>query len=520
MATERKTPPAPDADTLAPAVRLGDNGPAGLPGPLHVTLEPAAVVPTTDQALWVAIRNRTNAIGFDAYSAFLQRLLCERQSVGAATCGADPAAPAEAGSLGAPSIDERLADLAARPTIAGTDAYALLVLATEAFLAFEGGVEILPPRQQPQTPLDEPMPGEAGRLGLPLTFAQAQTVLTAYLSANVGGSGQRGLPYLKRVVEALIPPSGRAQGLPFCDGTLNRRLSCPLMVELIWSYWQERGYLVQTMNAIAMRFQNSRRGPHDPLANLAIDPLHPLGNLLWGFVQDRDRLSVQRRALEYEYSYGLALDGRAVAGVRPVERRARFMDAFEQLLHCLVEFYEADAITTVRPDGFKLLQALKELHLELAQSANNQYGELPRTARAEMLVMQYLLARPEMAAFLRGRAMVPYREAWMGQVETMKRLQGWPQTSVTHFRDLADTGEKLLLSVRLGDWIAVDDQAQAMNWARYWKPEVQTYLHASRAVTGRDPAARRVEMQRRLPGAEPALADLVDEAPYLRRLAR
>ena len=38
------------------------------------------------------------------------------------------------------------------------------------------------------------------------------------------------------------------------------------MLELIYSYWLEEGMLVQTMNAVAMRFQNVRSpGEQDPL---------------------------------------------------------------------------------------------------------------------------------------------------------------------------------------------------------------------------------------------------------------
>jgi hypothetical protein len=80
--------------------------------------------------------------------------------------------------------------------------------------------------------------------------------------------------------------------------------------------------------------------------------------------------------------------------------------------------------------------------------------------------------------------MVPYKEPWMPQVDTMKTLQGWTDTTVTHFRDLGVYGEQILLSVRYGDWIAINDEDSAKNWARYWRPELQGYLHAYRAATG------------------------------------
>ena len=79
--------------------------------------------------------------------------------------------------------------------------------------------------------------------------------------------------------------------------------------------------LVQTMNAINRRFQNVRApADSDPLAHLEIDPLRPLNNLLWGYIQDEwNRLSVQRRAYEYDHHYGLSLFGRAVANLRPAD---------------------------------------------------------------------------------------------------------------------------------------------------------------------------------------------------------
>ena len=104
-----------------------------------------------------------------------------------------------------------------------------------------------------------------------------------------------------------------------------------------------------------------------------------------------------------------------------------------------------------------------------------------------MLMMQWMLARPEMREFLRGRYMVPYQEAWMGAVDSMKKLQGWSDTSVTHFHELAVTGERILLSIRYGDWVDIENiEDQAKNWARSWKPEIQRYLHGYLTVSGVD----------------------------------
>jgi hypothetical protein len=103
-----------------------------------------------------------------------------------------------------------------------------------------------------------------------------------------------------------------------------------------------------------------------------------------------------------------------------------------------------------------------------------------------MLIQQWLLSRPEMRDFLRGRYSVPYPEPWMGAVDAMKHLQGWSDVSVRHFRDLAVFGERILLSVRYTNWTQINDQGTAKAWARFWKPEIQSYIHAYRAVTGVD----------------------------------
>lgn len=488
-----------------------------------VTLQRSAAGPTSDQALWVAIRNRTDAISFDRYDEFINRLLCpdppDREDRATATCPSGQFA----GAYGATSVNQIRDSLRDRPNIYGPDAYYLLKLPAQAFLIFESGI-VIDRRRNPVTgepTSDQPVPGLEDpefRLGRPVTLDQIQPILAAYLGSIPGINGK--LPYLDRIVKALIPAAGaRGENLPYCGEILQHRFSCPSLLELIWSYWEEEGMLVQTLNAITLRFQNRRGGARDPLANLEIDPLRPLNNLLWGFVQDEyNRLTVPRRAYEYDHHYGLTLLGKAVPRLESADSRSKFIEAFHNLLNRAAIFFRADADTTLIAEAFPLLNTLKEVHLVLAEGANNQFGDLPWTARVEMLNMQWFLSRTEIREFLRGRHMVPYQEPWMGAVDDMKRLQGWTDTTITHFHELAVTGERILLSVRYGDWVNINNtEDQAKNWARYWKPEVQRYIHAYQTVTGVDMGVevidtRRaterylqpsVHLQRRL-GAQPA----------------
>ena len=260
------------------------------------------------------------------------------------------------------------------------------------------------------------------------------------------------------------------------------------LMELIWSYWQEEGMLAQAFSAIALRFQNIRRpGYTDPLGELELDPLRPLNAFIWGWIEDEpSRLSMVRRAYEYNHHYGLSLVGRAVRQFKPADPRSRFIEAFHNLLGLTAKFYLSDDDTMVVSDAFPILHSLRDVHLLVAEAAHNQFRDLPWAARSEMLMQQWLFARPEMREFLRGRHMVPYKEDWMGAVDAMKRLQGWTDVGVTFFNDLAKFGERLLLSIRYTLWNDIDDPDVAKAWARYFRQEVQGYIHAYRAATGVD----------------------------------
>jgi len=472
-----------------PTPPLGNPGnPLQVGGRMSMSLTRAEVTITDDAALWSAIRNRTDAIRGDKYDDFITRVLCGTGDTGQPVC--NPGVDSSPGQytrshrdLGAP-VEAGRTELASGAGY-GVDAYNLLKLATQAFLFLEAGVVIKRPRNsvggESAGVGSDLVDGEQSRRSEEINFQSLKDDLTAYLAKTNGG-----LPYLDRILRALT--SSKLTESPFCEGVLKYRFTCPSMLELIWSYWHEEGMLVQTMNAICMRFQN-RRGPfeRDPLANLEIDPLRPLNNLLWGYIQDEyNRLTVPRRAYEYDHHYGLKIVGKAVPELRSADSRSKFIEAFHNLLYRAASFYREDADTTVIADGFSLLSSLREVHLLLAEGAHNQFGDLPWTSRAEMMMMQWLLGRPEMREFLRGRAMVPYAEKWMGQVDTMKKLQGWTDTSITHFRNLAVYGEKILLSIRYGDWSEIDDQANAKTWARSFRPELQGYMHGYMSATGVD----------------------------------
>lgn len=465
-------------------------------------MERSAAPQTVDQPLWVAIRNRQKAISFGNYKTFIDEVLCKQEwpedpchPWGIPSLKEKPECPSPVGA--GKKAKRQLGEL----SIHGVGAYELLKTATEAFLLLKCGVAIIGTEKYQHNSTDwettdkEGLPvdwtevlsqskEEAIRLGKGEEglLEHMKDVLSNYLGTD------KLLPYINRVIEAAFP-NEEFVNLPYCYGILKAKASCPCLLELIWSYWHEEGMLVQSLNAISMRFQNKRLRATggDPLSHLELDPLRPLNNILWGYIQEEQhRLTIPRRTYEYDHHYGLRLYGKAVPELQPADSRSKFLEAFHNLLHRCSVFYKEDDNTMIISDAYPVLNALKEVHLLLAQGAHNQFGDLPWTARVEMLIQQWIMARPEIRDFLQSRAMVPYKEDWMPQVDTMKKMQGWTDTTVTHFGELGVFGEQILLSIRYGDWIDVTDQMQAKNWARYWRPEIQGYIHAYRAVTGVD----------------------------------
>jgi hypothetical protein len=476
-------PSASSSITISRDLQIAPSPPQAINGDVRVTLGRSGTTLTPDMALWTYIRMATGAISFANYKKFMDDVLCGRKQ-----------------GEQVETRTRRHRHLGLALPFPGVEPYTLVKRATEVFLMTHCGVKGDNGFGFYNLDLDKTaLLDEQNRYGRNIDGSALNELWqTQYLVdyANGGNPSQphKTLPYLalirSRLGEVPIKDDDgftSSSEVANCFGILRSKLENPCLLELIWSYWHEEGMLVQTMKAISLRFQNRTSGERDPLTRFDIDPLRPLGNLLWGYIQDEQhRLSVMRRNLEYRHHYDMPLQGRAAPVVRAADVRSKFLEAFHNLLHTCAIFFKADDDTTKIADGFPVMNAIREVHLLLAEGAHNQFGDLPSTARQEMLMEQWILARPEMREFLGGRIMVPYSEVWMDRVDTVKRLEGWTDNTITDFHDLAVFGEQLLLSIRYGHWSDVHDPAHAANWARYWRPEIQGYLHSYRSVTGVD----------------------------------
>ena len=438
-----------------------------------VTMQRANNTTLPDVALWVLIRRNARNLSFTKFDDHIREIFSPE------------------------SDNSQFPDLFAQRALpfTDTDFYRALKVATELFMLdraenFSGvhfgtdDVTEINQRLRPQTPIGVP---------------ELEQLRNRYLVTDpLNQDRPKVIPYFDLVRRRLDRdseinyPSAINQDV---RNYLDYRRNQPFLIELIWSYWHEEGMLVQSLGAISRRFQNIRSSDQDPLLRLEINPLRPLNNLLWGYVQDEQhRLSLRRRACQYADEYGFSLEGKGVGNLSVAENRSKFLPAFHNLLHLATVFFKQDDDTTVVADAFPMVNALRDLHMVLSEGAHNQFGDLPTTARQEMLMQQWLLARPEFREFLPTRAMVAYPEPWMDRVDAMKGLMGWSDTSVLHFSNLAQFGEQLLLSVRYGGWSIIDVGAgQAANWARFWRQEIQGYIYAYRTVTGVDLSATQVD---------------------------
>jgi hypothetical protein len=483
---------------LAEAVKMDVNGggQAGVQPVREVNLRRSTSNADPNLLLWYLIKKSTDSLCFERYGVFTDSIMCN------------------------PNIEKEIYEgMKSKRHLpyTDTDAYRLLKVVTEAFLVVNCGVRL----SDDADDKDKELFGEdiVNNLDVVLTKADArlgpnQKLLDEWWDEylkEINGTSDRTLPYLALVKGKLGDLKMRDQrplteGERLCVDLLSDKLANPCFIELIWSYWHEQGMLVQSMNALSRRFQNLR-GPAeiDPLAMVETNPLRPLNNLLWGYVQDEQhRLSLVRRAYEYDHHYGLTLVGRAVPELRPADSRGRFLEAFHNLLHTVAAFYKQDDDTTVISDGFAVLNALKSVHILLSEGAHNQFGDLPFTARVEMLMQQWLLARPEFRELLPTRAMVANPEPWMDRVDAMKKLQGWDSTNVLHYHNLGVWGEQILLSVRFGSWSVIEDEDVARVWARFFRSQIKGYLHAYQTVTGVDLTADSVVQQRHLIITQPS----------------
>ena len=476
---------------------------------------------TPEALIWPEIYRSTQMLSFKTYKAFMDYLLCNdpRELKKLLPTEFDGLGQRSSGKYrrlkGEKEVTKKVVDPDGSshdeifPAVPGrrylpfndTDAYRLLKVATEAFLVVNCGVSFDRNSQTLQTKYDD-FVSDMDMQELNPTdvndwlnkFSDTNGVLLPYLALVKSKLGELNIKdkiFSERSPDAPSTIDISDDEANRCIGILMDKLYNPCLIELIWSYWHEEGMLVQTMNAITRRFQNVR-GPadRDPLAMLELDPLRPLNNLLWGYLQDEQhRLSVVRRAYEYDHHYGLALEGKAIPNLRPADSRSKFIEAFHNLLRLAAVFYKQDDDTTVIADGFPLLNALRDLHMILAEGAHNQYGDLPTTARIEMLMQQWLLARPEFREVLPTRIMVAYPEPWMDRVDAMKKLQGWGDGNQIHFHNLAVFGEQVLLAIRFTAWSDIDSADMAAMWARFWRNQVQGYIHAYRTVTGVDLSA-------------------------------
>jgi hypothetical protein len=314
------------------------------------------------------------------------------------------------------------------------------------------------------------------------TLRESLAARAERLSAPVSGSAADPAAHFSAAVSsATVPASTDAPGTPL-----------PL-IEPIWSFWLDAAQLAYLTTAFAARQINASK-PSPPRGIPKVDLPPPVIELLTAWFKDhRDGTRAAAREANYLAHYGLRLPG-GRGGVRS----SPFLDAFHAMLREAIHSKE----TSQPSDASTLLFLLRRLHLHLSRSASlivdglptpdvfPRLGESLSLGRADLLLAQWLLAIPEIAAALRGHILVPYPEKWMAPLDQLRRVTRTIDSLSVFYYDLAVTSEALLLSIRFGNWMQSSAEAAA-NWATFWHAEIARYLVAFDEVTNSGAATKR-----------------------------
>jgi hypothetical protein len=259
------------------------------------------------------------------------------------------------------------------------------------------------------------------------------------------------------------------------------------LVEPIWSFWLDAAHLARLTTLLAARQIDAPMPGSSSIPKLDLPP--SLVAFLTTWLNDHQSgARAAARAANYLAHYGLRLPAPSTPDASPRVKSSRFLRAFHAAL--------VEALRLVPPaDASHLLFRLRRLHVHLAQRASlivegvpppdifARLGESLSLGRADLLTAEWLLARPEFTAALRGPVLVPYPQPWMPTLDRLRQLTGAFDSLALFYDDLAATSEALLLSIRFGDWTQSAPPAAA-TWATFWRPDIARYLVAYQEVTG------------------------------------
>ena len=257
------------------------------------------------------------------------------------------------------------------------------------------------------------------------------------------------------------------------------------LIEPIWAFWMEAAQLARLTTAFAARqVDGSGRGPSRGIPKVDL-PASAIASLKAWLADHRDGSRAAAREANYLAHYGLRLPGRGGVKSSP------FLEVFQSVLLEAIRHEEAPRTSISR----SLMLMLRRLHVHLSRTASlivdglpppdvfPRLGESLSLGRADLLVAQSILASPAIAAALRGHILVAYPDVWMSPLDRLRQLTRTLDSLSLFYDDLAVTSERLLLSIRFGNWMQASS-TDAANWATFWQDEMARYLIAYQEVTG------------------------------------
>lgn len=234
-------------DCPPPRCQLGDDT-------IDVRLSAQSTAGATDVELNTVIRYQLESTCFPIYQEFMNALMTNLDRAPGGMSGV--AKQLREALDHDDDIDDRAnsqrvhANAPPLTKIQGTLAYEVLRLATEAFMLTRCGLACIDFRKA--AVFKDFIDKDGNRIDTSGygTENYAQEVL-AYVQQFLNSESAAATPYLQLIVKqlSLLPNKGDPLTRLYAS-----RYECPMLIELIWSYWHEEAMLSQTMNAIAIRF--------------------------------------------------------------------------------------------------------------------------------------------------------------------------------------------------------------------------------------------------------------------------
>jgi hypothetical protein len=283
---------------------------------------------------------------------------------------------------------------------------------------------------------------------------------------------------------------------------------------LIYSYWLDECGLHFALERIADRVENGVVSTTEALKMLHVSDSSAIVENASSFIiswQRGELFDVDARRKQYHALYGFPLHvARAWGSISTADSRASFVGAFHGLLCEASRYYESQRDLQKLPDIEAARGAIGQLLDALREGNENMRVRRTSQIRGQSEYCKRLLGGSvqgtpvalQWEKHLTGRPGIteaPDAKPWQVKVDAVASAFGWDRPRAKEYTALAESGETLLVMIRIGGEAATgSDEGVTKAFLALIQPYVQRYVNAFKVVGG-------VDLGRTLIAAPPAI---------------